>query len=92
MLPRGLKRGARIFDRVGSICEIAEPLLEVDRTVGEHAWIRQQPHGRMFVTRDPDDTIYFPTQHPRSGQQRYNWVDQPDGIQLGYLKPEARSA
>jgi hypothetical protein len=89
MLPAGVKRGARMVERVASICEIAEPLLGVDRAAGQHAWIRQQPHGRLFVTRDDRDTINYPIEHPRSGQPRYDWVDGADGIRLGFLKPEA---
>jgi hypothetical protein len=83
-LPETLKAGGRIFDRIGSICKIAEPLLEVDFP-RERAYIRKQPHGRLFITRDPTDTIFFPTGHPRSGQQRYRWVQQADGADLGYL-------
>jgi hypothetical protein len=89
ILPPGSKRGARMVDRVASICDIAEPLLGVDRSADQHAWIRQQPHGRLFVTRDPLDSINFPNDHPRSGEPRYEWVDGPDGIRRGYLKPEA---
>jgi len=89
MFPAGCKKGPRMVDRVASICDIAEPLLGVDRTNGGHAWIRQQPHGRLFVTRDPLDTINFPNDHPQSGQSRYDWVDGPDEIRRGYLKPEA---
>ena len=37
----------------GGLCRIAEPLLEVDYKAGERAYIRKQPHGRLFVTRDP---------------------------------------
>ena len=38
----------------------------------------------MFVTRDPLDTILFPTSHPRSGQPRYRWEKRPGGIEVGY--------
>ena len=31
---------------------------------GERAYIRKQPHGRLFVTRDPADTILFPDRPP----------------------------
>ena len=89
MLPAGCKRGSRMVARVASICEIAEPLLGVDHAAGQHAWIRQQPHGRLFITRDPLDSINFPNDHPRSGQPRYDWIEGPDGIRRGYLKPEA---
>jgi hypothetical protein len=83
-LPETLKTGSRIFDRIRSICKIAELLLEVDFP-RERAYIRKQLHGRLFITRDPTDTILFATSHPRSGQQRYRWERQADGVELGYL-------
>ena len=84
-LPESLKTGARIFDRVDAVSKVAEPLLEVDRAAGERAWIRTQPHGRLFITRDPTDTILFPTCHPKSGQPRYRWEKLEGGFELGYL-------
>jgi hypothetical protein len=85
LFPAGRKRGARLVDRVASIAEAAEPMLGVDRAAGERAWIRQQPHGQLFITRDPADTILFPTDHDLSGRPRYRWVRQPDGSEWGYL-------
>lgn len=79
------KSGGRIFDRVRSICLIAEPILQVDYAGGERAYICKLQHGRLFITRNPASTVYFPTDHPRSGQQRYRWERQPDGTELGYL-------
>jgi hypothetical protein len=87
-LPETMKSGGRIFDRVKSICQIAEPLLGVNFAAGERAYIRKQPNGRLFITRDPADTIFFPIGHPRSGQQRYRWEQQMDGTELGYLISE----
>jgi len=84
-MPESMKSGSRIFDRVASICSIAEPLLGVDYKGGERAYIRKLQHGRLFITRNPADTIFFPTGHLRSGQQRYHWERQPDGTELGYL-------
>jgi hypothetical protein len=85
-LPATVTPAGKIFARIAAVCAIAEPLLEVDRAGGERAYIRKQPHGRLFITRDPTDTIYFPTGHPRSGQPRYRWVDGDSGSQLGYLE------
>jgi len=85
MLSSSLKQGARLADRVASIAEVAEPLLGVNRANGGRAWIRQQPHGKLFVTRDPADTILFPRDHPLSGQPRYRWESQEDGSQRGWL-------
>ena len=87
-LPESLKTGCRVFDRIMSICHIAEPLLQVDYPAGERAYIRKQPHGRLFISRDPADTIFFPTGHPKCGQPRYRWERQTDGLELGYLISE----
>jgi hypothetical protein len=84
-LPESAKSGGRIFDRVAAVCRIAEPLLGVDRSAGERAYIRKQPHGRLFITRDPADTILFPTGHARSGTPRYRWERLADGAERGYL-------
>jgi hypothetical protein len=84
-LPESLKVGPTIFARVDSVCDVAEPLLEVDRAAGERAWIRTQPHGRLFITRDPADTILYPTNHPKSGQPRYRWENREGGVEVGYL-------
>jgi hypothetical protein len=84
-LPETAKAGGRIFDRVAAVCRIAEPLLGVDFARGERAYIRKQPHGRLFITRDPTDTIFFPTGHARSGTPRYRWKRRADGTELGYL-------
>jgi hypothetical protein len=88
-LPAALKRGPTLFARVSSVCDVAEPLLEVDRSAGERAYIRSQPHGRLFVTRDPADTIFFPTGHPRSGEHRYRWEKRDGGVDVGYLLESA---
>jgi hypothetical protein len=85
MLSSNQKRGARLIDRVASIAEIAEPILGVDRAAGERAWIRQQPHGQLFITRDLADTICFARDHRLSGQPRYRWEKQCDGSEWGYL-------
>jgi hypothetical protein len=79
------KRGPRLADRVASIADIAEPLLGVGRG---QAYIRQQGNDWLFITASPHDTINFPREHPRSGQPRYCWVNQPDGSRFGYLVSE----
>jgi hypothetical protein len=88
MIPEGLKTGARMSDRVASVVDIAEPRLFVDRSQGERAYIRIQPGGRLFVTKDVRDTILFPKGHARDGQPRYNWVPQEIGVEYGYLISE----
>jgi hypothetical protein len=85
MLDARLKTGARMVDRVHSIGVIARPLLGVDPKGGAKVFIRIQPHNRLFVTRDPDDTILFPIGHPRAGQARYKWSTHTPQIEIGYL-------
>jgi hypothetical protein len=84
------KYGRRLIDRINSICEIAEPLLGVDRNAGQRAWIRRQYGGWLFITRDPEDTIYYPLSSPLRGRDRYAWVMGSDGIKRGYLTEDAR--
>jgi hypothetical protein len=85
ILSQRVKRGADVFERVASVADIAEPILGADRTQGLLVYIRPQPDGTFFITRDPNDSIYFATQHPRAGQNRYRWEDQSDGSRWGYL-------
>jgi hypothetical protein len=85
MIPEKMKTGARMSDRVASVADIAEPLLLVDRSKGERAYIRIQPGGRLFVSKDVHDTILFPKGHRRDGHPRYNWVSKETGVEYGYL-------
>ncbi len=66
---------------------IAQELLAVDRSVGEHVWIRSRPDGRVFATRDPDDSLNFAHGHDRAGQPRYEWTVGADGVAIGTLLP-----
>lgn len=90
-IPEGLKRGRTLWERMNSILDLAEPLLDVDRAKGDRAFIRRQGDGWLFVTRDPKDTLYFPLNTPLRGRPRYRWLDAQDGIRRGYLVPEARN-
>jgi hypothetical protein len=92
MLPATLKKGGRLADRVKSITDVAEPLLGLDRPAGQRAWIRQQPHGRLFITASTEDTIYFARDHAKAGQPRYRWERRDDGVELGYLVEGAGDA
>ncbi len=89
-IPERFKRGRTLWERMNSILDLAEPLLEVDRVRGDRAYIRRQGDGWLFVTRDPEDTLYFPLNTPLRGRPRYRWLDSADGIRRGYLVPEAR--
>jgi hypothetical protein len=88
MVPERLKRGRTLRERIGSICDLAEPILVVDRDAGEHAWIRRQEGGWLFITKDPNDTIYHPLNSPLRGHPRYDWIEGPDGIRRGWLRAE----
>jgi hypothetical protein len=90
MLPQDRKQGARMVDRVASIADIAEPLLGINRTRGERAYIRLQPNGKLFITPNVLDTILFPKDHERDGLPPYHWILQPDGSEFGYLVDPAR--
>lgn len=90
-IPERMKRGRTLYERIDSILEVAEPLLGVDRARGDRAYIRRQGDGWLFVTRDPEDTIYFPLNTPLRGRPRYQWLDGADGVRRGYLVPEARN-
>jgi hypothetical protein len=91
-LRESAKRGRRLIDRINSILEIAEPLLGVDRSQGQRGYIRRQEGGWLFITKDPEDTIYHALSSPLRGRDRYAWVVGADGIKRGYLTEEARAA
>jgi hypothetical protein len=99
-VPGSLRRGDTVHERLRSILAIAEPILGVDRAAGERGWVRvikstdaRRPDPWLFVTRDPNDTLLFPVAAPPHLAQkpRYDWVEGPSGIRLGYLKSEARA-
>ncbi len=92
IIPESQKSGARMVDRVASILAVAEPLLGVDRRQGERGYIRIQPGGRLFITKDPADTLLFPKGHPRDGQERYHWIAGENQVELGFKKPETTDA
>ena len=58
----------------------------VDYAGGERAYIRKQPHGRLFITRDPADTIFFPDR-PRPVRRSRGTAGSGGrtGRRLGYL-------
>lgn len=85
-----MKRGRTQGERMDSILAIAEPILNVDRAKGDRAYIRRQGDGWLFITRDPNDTIYFPLNMRLRGRPRYKWINGTDGIRRGYLLPQAR--
>jgi len=64
--------------------DTAERLLQIEPDSRELAWVRDQA-GYYFATRDPEDSEFYPNRHERAGQPRYRWVDQGDGVRLGWL-------
>lgn len=87
-VPQSYKVGKYQLDRIDAVLAVAEPLLG-RKPSDPHAYVRQQPGAsKLFVTMSSDDTIKFPKQHPREGQQRYRWEVRADGIELGYLVEE----
>jgi hypothetical protein len=92
MILESCKKGQTQLDRIDSILAIAEPLLHVDRSQGERAYIRRQPGGRLFVTADPLDTLQFPLGHPHEGKPRYRWIPAADGCEHGFLAEDASHA
>jgi hypothetical protein len=80
-----MKTGSNHVDRINSVLDVVEPILGVDRSKGERAYIRRQPGNQMFITRDPFDTILHPLGHPSEGRERYRWEPVLSGIRKGYL-------
>lgn len=77
--------GGKLIDFIASIAAIADPILKVDPSKQERSYIRQQHDGKMFATKSPVDTLYFPFGHSQQGKSRYRWESQADGMQYGYL-------
>jgi hypothetical protein len=92
MIAEKLKGGRRQIERINSILDIGEPLLGIDRSCGERAYVRRQCDGWLFITRDPQDTIFYPLRSQLRGKPRYDWIAYKDGIRLGYLVLEASSS
>src|SRR5262245_22651183 len=91
-LRESVKRGRTQIERINSVLDIAEPILGGERAKGERGWIRRQPGGWLFITKDPRGTIYWPLDNPLRGKDRYVWVDGGDGMRRGWLTEEARDA
>lgn len=58
-------QGARGF------LDLVEPMLGLKRGKGH---CRNQA-GFVFVSGDPNDTLLFPADDPRAGEDRYEWVE-----------------
>jgi hypothetical protein len=92
LVPVRYRHGRTQIERIRSVERIADPLLGVVRERGECAWIRTAPiDGYLFITKDGNDTLFFPLNSPFRGRPRYNWLDGADGVRRGHLVPEARN-
>ena len=88
-IPGNWAAGNSSVDRQISIVDAVEPMLGVDRSVGERGWCGSLPNGEFFCTKRTDSTLFFPKMHRLEGHPRYNWVAQADGTVFGYLVKEA---
>jgi hypothetical protein len=91
LVPESLKRGSRQIERINSILDLAEPILGIDRTRGEKGWIRKQPGGMLYVSKNPEDTLFHHQGTPLAGCHRYTWLPADSGIRRGYLTEAARA-
>jgi|SRR6516164_6383442 hypothetical protein len=79
-----VRTGRTIAQGVREYSNYAEPILRINRRIGERAYIRNQGT-YLFITKYLTDTLLFPREHSRSGQSRYRWVTKENGIRWGYL-------
>lgn len=89
LVPKGwpATMGANLRDQVAMLRARDEKL---GPTLGaKRLYSAETPRG-VLVRPDPNHTLLFPKDHPRAGEERYDW-DPPraDGVQLGKLKPES---
>jgi hypothetical protein len=84
-VPVGYARGRGVADRYRAIDAEFRPLLG-----GGRLWLRNQG-AFVFVTPGAADTLLFPKDHPRSGEDRYSWQDRGDGVSFGVLVPDDRA-
>ncbi len=122
LLPESIKQGDTMPSRVGSIADVAEPILGIDPAAPKiacpeckgrgkvrsesgtemclnchgsgkvkhprnRAYIRIQPGGMLFVSRDPNDMLCHPQDSPRAGQSRYRWETRENGFKYGWIIP-----
>jgi hypothetical protein len=81
-LPLGYSKAKTNEDRLRAIAAEFAPLMGRDRVCIRH-------HGsHVFVTPDIADTLLFPKDHPRAGEERYLYEERGDGVRLGILKPD----
>lgn len=90
-VPSGVLRGRHTLQMVHAAADVVEPLLGVDPLKREKAWMRGMNNGKLFCTKSPHDTVYFPKDHPTPGLDRYHWVEKENGVEYGYLMEDARA-
>ena len=89
-VPVTLKQG-RTQHRADRLDRLGSPSRSWGSTATAAMGLRsdRQGDGWLFVTTDPQDTLYFPLNTPFRGRPRYHWLDGADGIRRGHLVPEA---
>jgi hypothetical protein len=89
-IPHAWAYGESSVERNISIVNAVEPMLGVDRSIGEKAWCAAHGDGMVFCRKTDHETMFFPHGHKLEGHPRYNWVVQPDGTVFGYLVAAAQ--
>ena len=85
IFPESARSGRSMHERVIALSKRAESILGIDYEAGGRAYVRQATVGRIFVTSDPHDTMYFPIGSERAGEARYRWSKNDDGVEVGFL-------
>lgn len=78
------------YVRASKVTDIARKVLKMPDGPAPVIEFAEQHDDKMvhFVRRTVQDTKLFPKNHERAGEPRYDWVEGPDGVRLGYLKGE----
>ena len=84
LVPYSLDGGGDLGNKVDTVVHLAANLMGVDPN-GPKPVMRAMG-GQWFVTRTHADTLLYPTDHPLSRQDRYDWSYGENGISLGTLK------
>jgi hypothetical protein len=81
--PLGFAGAGDAFAKLSKLHTEFAPILQVSRI-----YVRHQG-SEHFISGDPSDTLYFPSQGLRSGEPRYDWADRGDGVLYGQLRANA---
>jgi hypothetical protein len=89
-IPQNWAYGDSSVERNESLVVAVEPMLGVDRSIGERAWGVAHGDGMVFFRKNYHESMFFPHGHKLEGHPRYNWVVQPDETVFGYLVAAAQ--